>query len=154
MRRPCRQESAIPLRLESVVRRAAVAKNATVRIRRRAALKPPTLAADLRSWQGDAPNTASVPPGKPCLVRPPSRQAGLSRTGATGNDGGIASLAHRLDLERVAPVGAVLRLDPAAPTGEVMAAALLRDDALQTEAADGIPQRLAARIGLCRRPRR
>jgi len=43
--------------------------------------------------------------------------------------------------EWVAPVGAVLGLDPSAAAGEVVAAAFLGDDALKAELADLLPQR-------------
>jgi hypothetical protein len=46
---------------------------------------------------------------------------------------------RRLYLERVSPIRAVLGLDPAALAGEIMAAAFLRDDALQAEFADLLP---------------
>jgi hypothetical protein len=58
---------------------------------------------------------------------------------------------RRLDLERVSPVGAVLGLDPAAPAGEVVAAALLGDNALEAEVADLVPECFA--VGVARRGR-
>ena len=47
-----------------------------------------------------------------------------------------APVLRRRHLEWVSPVGAVLGLDPAAPAGQVVAAAFLGDDALQAELAE------------------
>ena len=52
----------------------------------------------------------------------------------------------RCKFERVAPVGAVLGLDPAAPAGEVVAAAFLCDDALKAELADLLPKRFSVGV--------
>jgi hypothetical protein len=58
----------------------------------------------------------------------------------------------QLQFEGVAPVRAVLGLDPVAPAGEVMPAALLGDDPLQTKLADLPPQRFSVRVAGGGRP--
>ena len=48
--------------------------------------------------------------------------------------------------------GAVLGFDPAAPAGEIVAAAFLGDDALKPELADLLPQRFSVRVAGSGRP--